>query len=593
MISSNKLALGLILTSMFIGLISSALVSPDRLAISNEDLESVNNQTTSEVSPTGIKLENKSQYRFAEYDNSLLYGPYLVDESKYYYQKGQVLNNRLKPVSNTKVEGLHNFYLKTYLDPLFYSPTNSKDLNLSDFEKFEEQKILSEYCGLEYDLIPGIYFENLEQNQKTTERFLKYASERNADRVLSQNLNTTESYSEYVTNFIDLINRDVSGNECFANDTENYGLAKATRTPVQYRLDSQVLLNYSSMANDNIEALVGEIEYREKILKSENETNLTIGRLELENYSYSYESVFGPQKAKEEMNERRIDEITSLAEATDEDAYEETQEDEDNQEEQTHKHGEETHTHEDEKTPDDTEKEVSGPVELTLNQWRDVRLVEEVPVQYDLKPSCLERNSIPVYGWDKNIYPNIMLGEDTLFKDRPKYLRELFTLSRCPYVELTRLNWYVTDGLYRDISQEPINTNYEGPRSIQVTEAERIFLEDPGDETLSQLSKVYKMALKDNLNSDKFSQELPIFWRRSLQESSRLHKFEPTYDDFYNDKHMRVWDKYFPQPGPRSDASVYNNFLLLESTYALTFMTWSDSVWRLDEKPEKFAGKLG
>jgi len=44
--------------------------------------------------------------------------------------------------------------------------------------------------------------------------------------------------------------------------------------------------------------------------------------------------------------------------------------------------------------------------------------------------------------------------------------------------------------------------------------------------------------------------------------------------------------------GPDDRAGVYNNFILLESVYALTFMTWSDSVWRLDEKPEKFAGKL-
>jgi hypothetical protein len=185
-----------------------------------------------------------------------------------------------------------------------------------------------------------------------------------------------------------------------------------------------------------------------------------------------------------------------------------------------------------------------------------------------------------------------MRGQTIFFKDSPDYLKDFFTLSRCPYVEITRLNWYTIDGLYRDVNQEPLGQDYNGPQNKRLEKSEKIFLDNPGEQSLSQMSDTYSSTLKTNLKSNRFDDKLPVLWKRSLQERSKLHKFESTYDDFYNEEHMEVWDKYFPTPGPDDRAGVYNNFILLESVYALTFMTWSDSVWRLDEKPEKFAGKL-
>ena len=595
MFSSTQLSFAVVLASILIGLTASSVISADLLSGAEKDFETVNGEFEIQVSPTGAELENASHYRFAEYENSLLFGPYILEDERYYYHRDKVLNSNLRPVSKTEVEGLHAFYIKTYLDPLFYSPTKSQEFNLTKFERFEQDKILSKYCGLEYDLIPGDYFEDLEENHEATQRFLINASRKNAENVISQNTEATSSYSKYINQFINLINRDVSNNRCFDNKSENYGLAKATRTPTQYRIDSKTLLSYSDTANNNAEQLLKDIQKREKILNSKTDFTIKTGNNlgkqlsfnsdnSLENYSYSYKEVLGPQEAKDEMNNRRIGEVTGLESSEDEN---ETEDEPENDSEEDHTHGQDTHTHEGKDEEDEDENS-----ELKGEQWEEVRLVEDIPTQYDVKPSCMEREMVPVYGWDKNIYPNLILGQDILFKNKPEYLRDFFTLSRCPYVELTKIKWHTTDGLYRDIKENPVNKDYNGPKSKKIEKAEEIFLGNPGEESLSQLSDSYELGLKTSLKSNSFDNNLPVLWGRSLQERSKLHKFETTYDDFYNEEHMDVWDKYFPTPGPDDRPDVYNNFLLLESVYALTFMTWSDSVWRLEQKPEKFSGKL-
>jgi len=131
---------------------------------------------------------------------------------------------------------------------------------------------------------------------------------------------------------------------------------------------------------------------------------------------------------------------------------------------------------------------------------------------------------IPVYGWDKNIYPNIMRGQTIFFKDSPDYLKDFFTLSRCPYVEITRLNWYTIDGLYRDVNQEPLGQDYNGPQNKRLEKSEKIFLDNPGEQSLSQMSDTYSSTLKTNLKSNRFDDKLPVLWKRSLQERSKLHK---------------------------------------------------------------------
>jgi len=401
--SFEKTGIAVLLFSILVAILSSFLY----LESSNHPSEyphGVDTKIDNQVSPTGVEISNDNQYRFADYEGSLIFGPYYVQENSYYYHRDRVLNKNLETVSKPEVEGLHNFYLKTYLDPLFYAPKDSGASNLSKFDRFEQDKILAKHCGLEYDLIPGDYFEDLEENHEATERFLTNASSKNAENLIAKNTEATASYSKYINRFINLIDRDVSNNRCFDNNSENYGLAKATRTPTPYRIDSQTLLSYSDAANDNAEQLLEDIQKREKILNSETdfaiETGNNLGKQlsfnsdnSLENYSYSYNEVLGPQEAKEEMNNRRIGEVTGLASSEDEN---ETEEESDDDSEEDHTHGPDTHTHDDE---DDGDENATS--ELTAEQWEEVRLVEDIPTQYDVKPFCMEREMIPVYGWDK------------------------------------------------------------------------------------------------------------------------------------------------------------------------------------------------
>lgn len=586
----TELAGFVLIISLLTGFVLSNVVPAEKLGLeSRSGQELYEEKITSAVSPIDVKLNDADQYRFGEYQGSIIYGPYLVNGEKFYYHNDNVLNERLRKVQNKEAESLHNFYLQTYLDPLFYSPTDGENFDLSGFEKFENQKILAEYCGLNYDLIPQEFFNEVERNHKVTESFLTHASRQNAMKLQSQNLNTTKAYSDYVSDFINLTNRDVSDNKCFNDDSINSGMAKATRTPVQYRIDSGTILNHSEMANNNVKELLKDVEERNDILSSEREFKLEVNSVTLENRSYVYENMMTPSEAKEEMNARRVSELTELsmmAEEHDEEEDSHTHEGS----ESSHTHGEETHTHEEENSQDS--KTTATEKKLTLEQWNELRLVDEIPTKYDVEPICLEKDTVPIYGWDKNVYPNIILAQEGLYSMNPGYVKDFFSLSRCPYVEITRLNWYVNDGLYREIEDSNMSESYNGPNKSTVERAEQLYLENPGDETLSQLSSGYRMALVKSLEKGRYDSELPQLWKRTTQEKSKLHKFETTYDDFYSKEHMEVWDDYFANPGPNARQSVYNNFLLLESIYGLTFMTWSDSVWRLENKPEKFAGKI-
>ena len=85
-------------------------------------------------------------------------------------------------------------------------------------------------------------------------------------------------------------------------------------------------------------------------------------------------------------------------------------------------------------------------------------------------------------------------------------------------------------------------------------------------------------------------------WKRSHQQKSKLNSLAETYDDFYNEYHMDVWKGYFDEfyfPEKEDDEKLteerYYYFLIMESEYALNFMTYSDSVWRIDQQPQRFA----
>ena len=514
-----------------------------------------------EVSPVGMSLEDPDQYRFAEHEGDLVFGPYLVDDRRYYYSSGEVLDNNLTRVDRPEVKGLHNFYLKTYLDPLFYSPGD--ELNLSGFEKFEKDKVLAESCGLEYDVVPQEFFNELEKNKDGTEAFFNRASMNNAEELVSQNRETVDAYGGMNGEFIDLIGKDVTGNDCFV-DVKEGSNSLATNTPVNYGIDEKVLINYSRMANRNAEKALNQIKGRQKILRGDKDYDIKVEDVS-EGYNKSDEDFdlsYNSSEALNEFNDRRIEEYLELKEGS---------------------------------APDDVSDGSNKSSNFSGNEdiGDEARLASKLPQRFDMRSYCLGGDFTPVYGWEKDVYPNIISGEEIVQDYDTVNLKDFFTVCRCPYVEITRLKWYVLNDQYRKISEAPVSSAYTGVESSGINKSERSFIEDPGESSASNLSEKYESALRENLRSGNYHDSLPVMWERNVQEESNLHRFEQAYDDFWNREHMDVWSKYYDVTGNESfGRGIYNYFLVTESGYSMNFMTYSESVWRLEDKPNKFSGRI-
>ena len=727
-------------------IIASLLIASLGLTVGFSMMQEPEYQTIDEkVSPIGEQINSTDQYRFSEYKGNMLFGPYLVDDKRYFYYEGEVVNQNLKSVNRPQVEGLHNFYMKTYTDPLFYSPAaEDQQMNLSGFKRFEQDKILSKHCGLDYEVIPQQYFNELGKNYESTNQFYRYASVQNAQDLIEQNRQTVNGYSGMVSQFLNLMQKNVSQNDCFQDDARESGIAKATLTPVQYRIDTGTFLNYSRMANQNAELALEQVSSREDLLNGSESLELSYkSNQDLRNYSYNFNLAYQTgEEAKEEFNRRMVSEYRSLQEddegggpglsgdfstETSGQDYEESEESEEAGEEEEEEESEgsiESMNIPEEEALEIARSELNGSwsfqnanfsegalrhlferegeitiVEVTPNgriaekivqresQTRDnininytealdiaksslkgdwvinqrgtatsgkyrfgfsdealnaevtvdggdgrillkeveyiseavlegggteseteseqtgteetesaeeARSVENTPQKYAMTARCLDGDTVPVYGWDTNIYPNIISGEKIIEKSgENSNLRDFFTVCRCPYVDVTRLSWYVVDDQFKEISSNSVGSDVS---SQNVHRAEQIFVQNPGEKSLSQLSDAYDAEVKKSLDNGEYSSHLPEMWRRSTEQSSKLYKLKTAYDDFYNEKHMEVWGDYFPYEGVKEDSlgrERYNYFLITESQYPLKFMTYSDSVWRLDEKPSNFAGRIG
>ena len=721
-------------------IIASLLIASLGLTVGFSMMQEPEYQTIDEkVSPIGEQINSTDQYRFSEYKGNMLFGPYLVDDKRYFYYEGEVVNQNLKSVNRPQVEGLHNFYMKTYTDPLFYSPAaEDQQMNLSGFKRFEQDKILTRGCGLDYEVIPQQYLNELSQNYKSTNQFYRYASVENAQDLVEQNRQTVNGYSGMVSQFLEVMDKNISQNRCFRDDVRDGGIAKATLTPVQYRIDTKVFLNYSRMANENAELALQQIDSREQILAGEKSLGFGIDSpTNVRNFSYDFNLMYTGEEAKKEFNRRMVSEYTSLGEdegegseyipgssdqgsAAEESESEEEEESEGSIEDMniseqkaleiakselddkwefknsTFAEGALRHLFEAdnaraiiEVTPNglisekiyqrgtieggkvdinytealstartalndswelnqrgelvsgvykfgfsngplNAEITVSGAEKRILLDERELiseavveggepaeegeegyseeselegeaaekaRSVDEVPNRYYLNSQCLGGDTTPVYGWNKNIYPNMISGQKLIEKsEEDANLRDFFTTCRCPYVDVARLDWYVVDDQFKSISSNPVSAKYNASMREEVEQAEQIFLQSPGDDSMSQLSEVYGLAVKQNLKEGNYDSRIPEMWRRNTQQSSKLYKFKTAYDDFFNEKHMEVWSKYFPygdKNEEKFERRIYNYFLVTESQYPLKFMTYSDSVWRLEERPDSFSGRVG
>lgn len=572
------------------------------------------------VSPVGAEVEEESDYRFSNNDGNIVYGPYHVEGEKYYYYDGSVLDSEFSSTTKPEVKGLHNFYLKTYTDPLFYSPAESDSAyNFSSVNAAETGKLLTQECGLEYDVVPEKYHSNLSKNVEVTEQFLEHASLENANNLIEQNKQTTSSYSDMVGNYVDLLSKDLSDNSCFGEDAEYSGLNVETPTPEQIKINDEVLINVFRMANENSEQLNRDIESRSQLLDGAP-LNLTSPNVTLDESTSPAQVDYTPEEAVEEMNIRRAYEKHTLGTTTQydedyglEDGDEEPVGDDPNADEFEDDDSETVNYTEDDESVNYTEDSQSGQtyedtvdtgdetgidenyntfqVESLDNRTREnLKTVSEVPRAYDLKSACVSESTVPVYGWDKNVYPNIISGKELEFSSSA-YVDEqiapnIFSSCNCPNAGLTRLSWYVVDGAYEEIEGDRLFTQFEGEIADKIQTAENVFLTDPGQEKADQLGDTYHAGLVDNLEKNRYSSDIPEVWERSTRQRSKLEKLERSYDDFYNERHMDIWRSYFNiEEGEKVPRQQYNYFFTTESLYMMDIMPWSDSVWRLEEQP--------
>lgn len=497
-----------------------------------------------------IEKEN-STYQFSNVNGKILYGPYQIDSKHFFYYDGNVLNETLDQIENPQVRRIHKFYLKTYTDPLFYTPTESGSYNFSNYSQFENQKILAKECGLEYDVIPSKYFDSLQKNQEETNQFLSHPSRQNALELIDQNRAANRAYAAQISNFIDLLDKDLTQNDCFSKKESNTTYRFSTYGPVTEEISVSNLIDHARKANNNAIAMRKDINAREQILDGQDDFEIKVDKPP----KLSDRSVLKPQKTPEEakkmINDRR----------------------------------EEEH------------------IDLELNSKSlEIRDLEDPPESYSLRTYCPhsdDNESVSIYGVRKNIYPNIFAGQNILdeaeFENHPASSEDFFTVCRCPYVEITRLNWYNTDSLYEKVSSQSIAGKLNGELKENVENFESKFIEDRSQTSLESLADSYAYTYTKLLKEDVYNDQIPIMWRRSHQQKSKLNNFAETYDDFYNPYHMTVWEGYFEDfyyPDQENDEKLseetYYYFLIMESEYALTFMTYSDSVWRIDEKPQRF-----
>lgn len=518
------------------------------------------------ISPTGHDLNSTSDYRFANVDGEIMYGPYIHENSRYYYFNGEVLDSDYNIVDNRNIEHLHKFYIQTYTDPLYYAPGSQEEMDLSGFKQFEEDKILSKECGLEYDVIPQSFLNNLTENHQSTDKFLQTASTKNAENLIDQNRKTVHSYSSYIGDFIDNINREVWMNECFDNETRNNGFARSTFTEPQYMIDTEIMANYSRMGNENAKKSLREINEREKLLKQGGTIKYPENNVTIKQFNYNYSNMMTPEEARSEMRIRMENEekqaIEHLADIEDED---------DREENHSHPHGED-------------EEEINySNVDVDL----EFPEIDETPEAYDINSICKGYEYAPVYGWDKQVYPNVMIGTTNYIDSAQSQLWDFFTVCRCPYTEISRLKWYTIDDLYNQINLEETQN-----MSNESKEATEIFLNNPGDQTMNQMAEKYESEVVKSVKTGEYNPNIDTMWKVSQKSNSKINYLGKTYTDFYSKQHMDVWSSFFDVESNSNQHQRYNYFLIQESLYALNFMTWSDSAWRLEDKPKKLGEEI-
>jgi len=425
-------------------------------------------------------------YDLSDYQGSILYGPYRDDKFDVYYVNGDlVLDDSFSVVEKPYIMGLHKFYLKALLEPIFFSPFDSEDeIDFKVFKNFSQDQFLARECGLEMDIYPVRFMEELTINHRFTMLFFEYPSYETALSLLLQNEKTVDAYLEGVNGLIDSLQIDLSSATCNPQseledyDRMNYmfGTAHSNHT-ITYNLIVDNVKRY----NNNAMFIEHELSKRKSILRGDK-----IYELPSVNVDPDYEGSYDIDDIVKNETIRRLYNAFF--------------------------------------TEDNTTYFISEDDPISL---------------YEVDLNCFSDEPGLLYGVDKDLYPNVMLACRADLKNE-YYKRgsfdSPFTSCTCPYVEELRLYWYLIDDMVSKVQVDKLSDRFVEYDSELLKSAEDLFLEYPSQRNVEYLGSVYKSTLYGLLRDDKFHPIIPELIRRSTQIDSKIYLFKKTFDDYYNEE---------------------------------------------------------
>ena len=523
-----------------------------------DDNDEENTYQFESILKTDYKKEFSTPGNMVEYNGTILFGPYHIDDPDegFYILEGNVYDSKLREVTNDKVIFLHNFYLYTRSNPLFYSPYDDiEQINFTKFENFSEEQYLSVSCNQTLENYPKEYYKELTKNILATDEFLENPSTYNAYALIEQNEITFNAYSLGLNNIIDgFVNPTIENSSCSDNVeyefTTNYGFF-IPYTDKKIYVDN--ILSILDQFNQNTKNLNEEIQYRKKVLSGEKD--------------FIYPKLILSKTHEEKLNdyysrEMAIDllELRSINDVA-------MREGLDSQQEITNE------TYESRLNVAD--------INISKIQFPDVK--EEELYLFELNLICFPFDKGLVYGIDKDIYPNIFLA--TYFD---KSLDNLLSICACPYVAQTSLHWELIYDMFQRIGNQPISDYFSEPQDQELAEtvnhmnaAEEDFLNYPSQDNLQFLSQTYRKVYFEHLEKGVYNENLEEIWKRHILIDSKIYLYKKTFDRYYKnlpERHKYFWAPKYKERGLTED--MYYVEFFTESFFFLNFMQWSGSVWQ-------------
>ncbi|MGM5482987.1 MAG: hypothetical protein ACQESF_05980 [Nanobdellota archaeon] len=518
----------------------------------------------------------------SNHSGMIKFGPYYMHgDEKYFVVGGEVLKpdmSEVGPNISRKIKALHNFYLSTFFQPLFYSPTDNKDQrNMSDLREmtkdyFENRYPPSDFSDDYLNLNPDNFLINLEKNIKDTNKFLQYATYNNALNVLKQNRKTLFAYSENINNVLQLFSMENmqfnenlllnykknldNSHELFKEKTKQYKSIVEEKFNVsnkfydnnidKYETAYDVIYIYSyiqaifEQVDENLRSLKNTIKDKEKILKAEE--------------NFKFKGLIEELSQKEYHDPESFNSINKTRALLFFNKY----------------------------IDEEISKELGGRIIKKYNKIRSIDQIKayEINIEECAYTERLQnKENIIFYGVYSDFYPNIMFeppenltienyhhGKDVVFA----------TNCECPSKsEVYKLEWYVIDDMNNLTKQNNLTSQVGGLYKDKISKAEKIFVNYPSTRHLKYLSETYRTVLLNIIENGTYDKSIKELWERSTKSRSRIYMIESTFERYYNKIYpdatvnLRQYDTYL---------YYHLDLFMMDSMFELLYMPWSSTL---------------